>query len=110
MCPNYFLGTPRPSLLPNTWKIQFTRGVLVYISVSTLEPSHISRRSRSPDLSQTIGVCTRGHSEDPPERHLDPDYHPVDVKMAKIDFWGRFGAKMVPKWALRAAGWDPQKI
>ena len=61
-----------------------------------------------PQTSQKIEIETRDHSENASECPLDPDFHPVVVKITKNDFLGDFRAKKVPKWALRAAGWDPQ--
>ena len=78
------------------------------IGFATLEPSQSSRRSLIPKPAKKIEIETRDHSENASECPLDPDFHPVVVKITKNDFLGDFGPKKVPKWALRAAGWDPQ--
>ena len=78
------------------------------LAVATLEPSHSSQRSRGPNRPEKIGIGTRSQSENAPESPLDADFHPMVVKIAKIDFSGRLEPKMVPEWALRAASWDPR--
>ena len=62
----------------------------------------------SPSHPKKIGSGARDHSGNALECSLDPSFHPVIVKITKNYFWGDFGPKKVPKWALRAAGWDPQ--
>ena len=86
---------------------------LVCIGFATLEPSHSSQRSRIPSRPEKIEIGTRDHSENRPKSPLDPDFHPVVVKIAKNDFLGRFGTKNGPRMvseSVRLGSPSPPKI
>ena len=89
-------------------KKPFYHGVLVFIGFAMLEPSHSSQRSRIHNRPEKIEIEIRGQLENRPESPSNPVFNPVVAKVAKIDFWRRFGAKTVPEWSLRASGWDPR--
>ena len=83
-------------------------GVWSSISVGTLEPRHSSRRSRIPNRPEKIEIGIQDHRENRRESPLNQDVYSVVVKIAQIYFFGRFGAKTVPEWSLRASDWDPR--
>ena len=96
-CPNYFLGEPRPVFLSITWKVHFTRGVFGVYRLRHAGAQPQLSALPDPQPTQKIEIKTRDHSENPPESPLDPDVHPVVVKIAKINILGRFGSKNGPR-------------
>ena len=67
----------------------------------------------SPADPKKIEIGTRDHSENRPKSPLDPDFHPVVVKIAKNDFLGRFGTKNGPRMvseSVRLGSPSPPKI
>ena len=112
--PNIFLGAERPLLL--AYKDAYRVDNPVYHGCfGVYRRDHTGAQIQpltlpEPQPTEKIEVGTRGHSENRPESPLDPDFHPVVTKIAKIHFWGRFGAKKVSEWAPRVAGWDPRDL
>ena len=69
-------------------KINFTVGVLeLYWRRHVGAQSQLSALT-DPQLIRKIEIGTRDHSENRPESPLDPDFHPVVVKIAKNRFLG----------------------
>ena len=91
---------PRIHFIPGTFGFYRLRHAGAQPQLEALPDPPPTRKNQNRD-SRPL----RKHSQITPGPRLSP----LVVKMTKRHFLWDLGPKMVPKWALEAAGWDPQR-